>query len=231
MRAQFLTAVGQPLVAADRRPPVPALSEMLRRVHAGAVCRTDLHVVDGELPEPKLPLVPGHEIVGTASVLRAHWISRTSPGGRWRTSSAYLDSSLPRSVLRQRKIATSRVSLCRFFGRHGFSFKKNRARQRAGARRRGRAARALAAGSARALIRARLVFIDETGTSTNMARTRGRSRRGTRLVGRVPHGHWKITTFIAGLRCGEITAPFVIDRPMNGAIFLDLCRAMPGARP
>ena len=43
---------------------------------------------------------------------------------------------------------------------------------------------------------ARLVFIDETGTSTNMARTRGRSRRGERVIGRVPHGHWKITTFI-----------------------------------
>lgn len=65
MRAQLLTAVGQPLVAADRRPPVPALGEVLIRVHACAVCRTDLHVVDGELPEPKLPLVPGHEIVGT----------------------------------------------------------------------------------------------------------------------------------------------------------------------
>ena len=71
---------------------------------------------------------------------------------------------------------------------------------------------------------ARLVFIDETGTTTNMARTRGRSRRGTRLIGRVPHGHWKITTFLAGLRCGEITAPFVIDRPMNGAIFLAYIR-------
>ena len=67
---------------------------------------------------------------------------------------------------------------------------------------------------------ARLVFIDETGTSTNMARTRGRSRRGARLIGRVPHGHWKITTFVAGLRCGALTAPFVIDRPMNGTIFL-----------
>jgi transposase len=66
----------------------------------------------------------------------------------------------------------------------------------------------------------RLVFIDETGTSTNMARTRGRARRGARLIGRVPHGHWKTTTFVAGLRCSEITAPFVIDRPMNGAIFL-----------
>lgn len=66
---------------------------------------------------------------------------------------------------------------------------------------------------------ARLVFIDETGTSTNMTRLRGRSRRGARLVGRVPHGHWKITTFVAGLRCGGVTAPFVIDRPMNGPIF------------
>src|SRR6266566_3646986 len=70
-----------------------------------------------------------------------------------------------------------------------------------------------------ALDPARLVFIDETGTSTNMARLRGRCRRGERLVGRVPHGHWKITTFIAGLRCDAVTAPFVIDRPMNGLIF------------
>jgi transposase len=66
---------------------------------------------------------------------------------------------------------------------------------------------------------ARLVFIDETGTSTNMTRLRGRARRGARLVGRVPHGHWKITTFVAGLRCDAVTAPFVIDRPMNGPIF------------
>src|SRR5712691_2285782 len=66
---------------------------------------------------------------------------------------------------------------------------------------------------------ARLVFIDETGTSTNMTRLRGRGPRGARVVGRVPHGHWKITTFVAGLRCGAVTAPFVIDRPMNGLIF------------
>jgi transposase len=65
----------------------------------------------------------------------------------------------------------------------------------------------------------RLIFIDETGTSTNMARLRGRARRGERLIGKVPHGHWKITTFVAGLRCDAITAPFVIDRPMNSAIF------------
>ena len=66
---------------------------------------------------------------------------------------------------------------------------------------------------------ARLVFINETGTSTNMARIRGRCRRGERLVSKVPHGHWKITTFVAGLRHDAICAPFVIDKPMNSAIF------------
>ena len=66
---------------------------------------------------------------------------------------------------------------------------------------------------------ARLVFIDETATSTNMARLRGRCRRGQRLIGKVPHGHWKITTFVAALRHDAITAPFVIDEPMTGEIF------------
>jgi transposase len=64
-----------------------------------------------------------------------------------------------------------------------------------------------------------LVFIDETGTSTNMARLRGRCKRGQRLIGKIPNGHWKITTFVAGLRNDAITAPFVIDQPMNGVIF------------
>lgn len=48
----------------------------------------------------------------------------------------------------------------------------------------------------------------------------GRSQRGARLVSAIPHGHWKTTTFVAGLRQDGLTAPFVIDRPMNGAIFL-----------
>lgn len=65
-----------------------------------------------------------------------------------------------------------------------------------------------------------LVFIDETGTSTNMVRSRGRARRGERLVGKVPHGHWKTTTFVAGLRANALTAPGVIDGPMNGEAFL-----------
>ena len=71
---------------------------------------------------------------------------------------------------------------------------------------------------------ARLVFIDETGTSTNMARLRGRAKRGTRLVGRVPWGHWKVLTFVAGLRHDGITAPFVIDRAMTRAIFTEYLR-------
>ena len=53
-----------------------------------------------------------------------------------------------------------------------------------------------------------------------MARLRGRAPRGERLVGKVPHGHWKTTTFVAGLRASALTAPCVIDGPMNGNAFL-----------
>lgn len=55
---------------------------------------------------------------------------------------------------------------------------------------------------------ARLVFLDETWTATNMARLRGRSPRGERLRSPIPHGHWKTTTFVAGLRLSGIAAPF-----------------------
>jgi len=65
MHAQILTAAHRPLVASDIAPPQPAAGEVLIAVKACAVCRTDLHIVDGELDHPKLPLVPGHEIVGT----------------------------------------------------------------------------------------------------------------------------------------------------------------------
>jgi len=66
----------------------------------------------------------------------------------------------------------------------------------------------------------RLVFIDETWVKTNMARTRGRCRRGQRLVGKVPNGHWKTSTFLAALRHDRITAPAVFDGPITGAAFL-----------
>jgi propanol-preferring alcohol dehydrogenase len=64
MRAMVLKKPGTPLRAMELPKPKPGANEILIRVRACAVCRTDLHVVDGELPKPKLPLVPGHEIVG-----------------------------------------------------------------------------------------------------------------------------------------------------------------------
>jgi transposase len=67
---------------------------------------------------------------------------------------------------------------------------------------------------------ARLVFIDETGLSTKMARLRGRAPRGARLRSGVPHGHWKTTTFTGALRLTGMTAPLVLDGAMNGAAFL-----------
>lgn len=65
----------------------------------------------------------------------------------------------------------------------------------------------------------RLIFLDETGTTTKMTRLRGRSRVGTRLKAKAPFGHWCTQTFIAGLRCDGLTAPWVVDKPMNRAIF------------
>ena len=67
---------------------------------------------------------------------------------------------------------------------------------------------------------ARLVFIDETGASTKMARLHGRSRRGMRCIASVPHGHWKTTTFVGALRQSGMTAPMVLDGAMDSAAFL-----------
>ena len=72
MRAMTLDAPRTPLRLDERRnPPQPGPREVLIRVHACGVCRTDLHIVDGELTHPKLPLVPGHEIVGTVAAVGA----------------------------------------------------------------------------------------------------------------------------------------------------------------
>jgi alcohol dehydrogenase, propanol-preferring len=65
MRAMLFETPGRPLRLADLPTPKPGAGQFLIRVFACAVCRTDLHVVDGELMQPKLPLIPGHEIVGT----------------------------------------------------------------------------------------------------------------------------------------------------------------------
>lgn len=65
----------------------------------------------------------------------------------------------------------------------------------------------------------KLVFIDETWTTTNMTRKNGRAPKGERLRAGVPHGHWKTTTFVAGLRLTKMTAPMVLDGPINGRWF------------
>ena len=66
----------------------------------------------------------------------------------------------------------------------------------------------------------RLVFLDETWATTNMARRYGRAPRGERVVAAIPHGHWKTTTFLAALRHDRITAPCVFDGAINGERFL-----------
>ena len=65
MRAMILESQASPLREKSVPIPEPGANQVLIRVHACAVCRTDLHVIDGDLPDPKLPLIPGHQIVGT----------------------------------------------------------------------------------------------------------------------------------------------------------------------
>jgi transposase len=69
-----------------------------------------------------------------------------------------------------------------------------------------------------------LIFLDETGVTTNMVRRYGWARRGQRVKGYAPAGHWKITTFIAGLSRDGFLAPFVVDQPMNREIFTQYVR-------
>jgi len=81
MKAMVLYAPREPLRPAELASPTPGPGQVLVRVRACAVCRTDLHVVDGELPRPKLPLVPGHEIVGTVAA-KDERVERFSNGDR-----------------------------------------------------------------------------------------------------------------------------------------------------
>ncbi len=81
MRAMVLDRPGEPLRETQVADPVPGRGEVLIRVRACGVCRTDLHVVDGELTEPKLPLVPGHQIVGEVAAA-GPGVERLAPGAR-----------------------------------------------------------------------------------------------------------------------------------------------------
>jgi len=81
MRAMVLNAPGERLVEVERDRPEPGAGQVLIRVHACGVCRTDLHVVDGELTDARLPIVPGHEIVGTVTAA-GEGAERFAPGTR-----------------------------------------------------------------------------------------------------------------------------------------------------
>lgn len=70
----------------------------------------------------------------------------------------------------------------------------------------------------------KLVFIDETWTSTGMTRRYGRAPRGWRCLDSAPHGHWETTTFVGALRHGRLTAPLVTDGPIDGEMFLAYVR-------
>ncbi len=81
MRAMILERVGRPLEPRDVQAPEPAAGQVRLTIGACAVCRTDLHVVDGELPNPKLPLILGHEIVGRIEAV-GRGVDRYAPGDR-----------------------------------------------------------------------------------------------------------------------------------------------------
>jgi alcohol dehydrogenase, propanol-preferring len=81
MRAMVLERAGEPLRLSELPDPLPGPGQVLIRVHACGVCRTDLHILDGELSEPKLPLVPGHQIVGTVAAA-GEGAERFAPGER-----------------------------------------------------------------------------------------------------------------------------------------------------
>ena len=159
----------------------------------------------------------------TASLVRGHRRSPLVDHADWLLAqiAVELDLTLKEILERigERAVSTSATSLWRFFDSHGISFKKTL-----------HASEQLRADVAleRQVWRQnqptfdpdKIVFVDETGTTTAMTRLRGRCKCSERLIGRAPHGHWKTTTFVAGLRNTAITAPYVVDRPMNGEIFL-----------
>jgi transposase len=123
------------------------------------------------------------------------------------------------AAMHRHGIAGSRSAVWRFFDRHKISVKKKSVRAAEQERADVVRARARWMREQGLFDLARLVFVDETATSTNMARLRGRCERGMRLIGRVPQGHWQTITFVAGLRHDGMVAPFVIDGAMTGASF------------
>lgn len=122
-------------------------------------------------------------------------------------------------LLEDRGVRTNEASIRRFFKRNRITVKKTlHASEQT--RPDVAEARALWKANQSNLDPARLVFVDETGANTKMVRAYARAPRGQRALARQPFGHWKITTFTAALRHDSLTAPFVLDGPMNREAFL-----------
>ncbi|UPT96258.1 IS630 family transposase [Bradyrhizobium barranii subsp. apii] len=138
-----------------------------------------------------------------------------------------------RELLKRRGISTGIASLWRFSSAERSHLKKKTAH--AAEQRRGdiNAAREEWFEGQIDLDPERLVFIDETSANTKMARLYGRSPRGERCRAAIPHGHWKTTTFTAGLRSDGLIAPLVLDGPMDGDAFLAYVEQLlaPSLRP
>ena len=124
------------------------------------------------------------------------------------------------ALLKERDLSVGTGTVWRFFDRHGISFKKKP--RTPPSRSALTSPRAAGPGSRANPISIPAGWCSSTrpGASTKMARLRGRSKRGQRCRAAVPHGHWKTTTFTAGLRLDGLTAPMLLDGPMNGVAFL-----------
>ena len=128
-------------------------------------------------------------------------------------------AEIGRRILEGLNLSTTEASIRRFFIRHKISFKKTLHAAEQGRPDIAEARRCWKADQAQ-LDPRKLVFVDETGANTKMVRAYGRAPRGQRLFAKRPFGHWKTTTFTAGLRRDGVTAPWALDGPMNRTAFL-----------
>jgi transposase len=122
--------------------------------------------------------------------------------------------------LTKQKVKVSKSAISRFLHHLNLTFKKKSIHAAEQDREDVAAARKALRKAQPTLDPKRLVFIDEAATTTKMTRLYGRAPQGERLVEKVPHGHWKTTTFICGLRYNGVTAPFALDGAMDGPHFL-----------
>jgi transposase len=125
-----------------------------------------------------------------------------------------------RDCLAKEQVTVSQSAISRFLHHIDLTFKKKSVHAAEQDRPDVAAARRALRKQQQTLDPKKLVFIDETAATTKMTRLYGRAPHGIRLVDKVPHGHWKTTTFICGLRYNRVTAPLVLDGAMDGPHFL-----------